>query len=177
MKKILLISGSLRKDSYNTKVLESIRNLFTGKYEFAFANVNLPLFNADLESDFPEEVIKFKDEINSADAVIIATPEYNRSISGVLKNAIDWASRPNGKNSFDSKPVLTLGVSNGRLSTAVAQSHLKQIMVYLNADLVGQPELYLGNAKEIYNTETNEYAPETMKLVATGFEKLVSKIK
>lgn len=178
MRKIVTISGSLRKGSYNTKILEATSKLFNGVAEVEMLDISeFPLFNADLESTMPESVLNFKKKIEMAEGIIISTPEYNRSISGVLKNAIDWASRPKNSNSFDGKPVLTMGVSNGRLSTAVAQSHLKQILVYLNCDLVGQPELYIGNIKDIYNEATGEFAQDTLDLIKKGVDKLLEKIK
>lgn len=112
---------------------------------------NLPLYNSDDESTFPAVAQALKDKIEKADGIIIATPEYNRSISGVLKNAIDWASRPYGKNSFAKKPILIAGVSSGKLGTAIAQSHLKQILIHLDASVIGQPEIHLGPAKEIFS--------------------------
>ncbi len=116
---------------------------------------NLSLYNSDDEAVFPAVAQALKDKIEKADGIIIATPEYNRSISGVLKNAIDWASRPYGKNSFSGKPMLIAGVSVGKIGTAVAQSHLRQIMLYLNADVIGQPELYLGPAEEVFGEDGN----------------------
>ena len=103
----------------------------------------MPLFNQDLEPTPPAAVTRLKGEIEAADGVLIVTPEYNRSIPGVLKNAIDWASRPYGKNSFNLKPTAALGASGGAVGTAAAQQHLRSILAYLHVALMGQPEGYI----------------------------------
>jgi len=167
MKKYIALSGSLRKESYNTALLQELKNLAPEGVEIHIQDIGtIPLYNSDLENSFPQGVQDLKDIIASADGVIIATPEYNRSIPGVLKNAIDWMSRPYGKNSFSKKPVLILGGSSGPIGTAVAQSHLKQIMVYLDAKLVGQPELYIGSVQDKFNAKgelTDEKTKEHLK--------------
>ena len=137
---------------------------------------NLPLYNSDDEAAFPAVAQSLKDKIEKADGIIIATPEYNRSISGVLKNAIDWASRPYGKNSFSGKPMLVAGVSVGKIGTAVAQSHLRQIMLYLNADVIGQPELYLGHAQEIFDEEGNIVDAQTKELITNALAVLAGRV-
>jgi NAD(P)H-dependent FMN reductase len=153
---ILAISGSLRKDSFNTKLVQALSALApAGMTITLFDLAHIPLYSQDFEAAFPAEAQVLKDAIEKADGIIITMPEYNRSIPGVLKNAIDWASRPYGKNSFAGKPVMTMGVSVGKLGTAVAQSHLKQILVYLDAQVVGQPELYLGPAHELFDEAGN----------------------
>lgn len=177
MKKILLISGSIRKDSFNTKLLTTITNLTEGKAELVHADISiLPLFNQDLETTFPQEAQTLKDQIEAADAVIIATPEYNRSVPGVLKNAIDWASRPWGKNSFAGKYVLIMGATIAATGTAVAQSHLKQIMLYLDAKVLGQPELYISSAQDKWNEETAAYDTDTVEHINKALEKLLANL-
>jgi chromate reductase len=154
MKKIIALSGSLRKDSFNTHLLHALQALAPSDVEITIFDIStLPLFNSDLEADFPKSAQALKDAIAASEGVIIATPEYNRSVPGVLKNAIDWASRPYGKNSFAKKPTLILGASVGPIATAVAQSHLKQIMLYLDALVLGQPELYIGVAQDKFDTQ------------------------
>ena len=149
---IIAISGSLRKDSFNTALVRALAELAPAGMTITVADISaLPLFNQESEAAFPAAAQALKDAIETADGVIIATPEYNRSIPGVLKNAIDWASRPWGQNSFSGKPVLTMGVSVGKLGTAVAQSHLRQILNYLDTRVVGQPEIYLGPAQELFD--------------------------
>lgn len=144
MSKIAVIVGSLRKESINRKLAEALAKLAGSKAEFVFSRIDdLPLFSQDLEPSPPASVTRLKSEIESADAVLIVTPEYNRSIPGVLKNAIDWASRPYGKNSFAGKPGAAIGASGGAIGTAAAQQHLRSIMTHLNVTLMGQPEGYI----------------------------------
>ena len=172
---IIAFSGSLRKDSYNTALLRAFQEVAGGDTTINIADIStLPLFNQDAEAAFPSEAQALKDRVVAADAVIFATPEYNRSLPGVLKNAIDWISRPYGQNSFARKPVLITGVSGGKIGTALAQSHLRQIMLYLDACLVGQPELYLGPATEIFderNMLKNESTKELLGKALAALEK------
>ncbi len=157
-------------------LVKALAKLAPEDVQIEIANIgNLPIYNQDDEAAFPASAQVLKDKIEKADGVIIATPEYNRSISGVLKNAIDWASRPWGKNSFVKKPVLIMGVSVGRVGTAVAQSHLKQIMIYLDADVIGQPELYLGPAQETFDNEGNITNAETKELLTKALAVLAGR--
>lgn len=168
---ILAISGSLRTDSFNTKLAHAFATLAPEGMRVDIAAIGeLPLYNGDLESAFPPEAQALKEKIEAADGILIVTPEYNRSMPGVLKNAIDWASRPWGKNSFAGRPVVTAGVSIGKIGTAVAQSHLKQVMVYLDAQVIGQPELYLGPASDLFDAEGNLAKEETKELLKKALE-------
>jgi len=144
MSKIAVIVGSLRRDSINRKLGGALAKLAAPKAEFEFLRIDdLPLFNQDLEANPPAAVTRLKQAIEAADGVLIVTPEYNRSMPGVLKNAIDWASRPYGKNSFNLKPTAVIGASGGAIGTAAAQQHLRSILAYLNVILMGQPEGYI----------------------------------
>jgi chromate reductase len=144
MTKIVVIVGSIRRESLNRRLAGALTKLAKPGTEFTFAKIDdLPLFSQDLEPSPPASVTRLKSEIEAADGVLIVTPEYNRSIPGVLKNAIDWASRPYGKNSFDSKPTAAIGTSQGAVGTAAAQQHLRSILAYLNVILMGQPEGYI----------------------------------
>ncbi len=175
---IVAISGSLRKDSFNTALLHALQALAPADIKIEIADIgNLPLYNQDAEVSFPAEAKALKDKIEEADAIIIATPEYNRSIPGVLKNAIDWASRPWGENSFAGKPTLTLGVSVGKIGTAVAQSHLRQILAYLDTRLVGQPEVYIGPAQEVFDAEGSLIDAGTRDLLAKALVTLVERAR
>jgi chromate reductase len=174
---IIAISGSLRKGSYNTMLVKAFANLAPADMKIEIAEIgNLPLYNSDDEAAYPAVAQALKDKVNAADGVIIATPEYNRSIPGGLNNAIDWLSRPYGKNSFERKPVLTAGVSIGKIGTAVAQSHLRHILLYLNADVIGQPELYLGPAKDIFNEEGAITNDSTKELLTKALETLKNRV-
>ena len=146
MTKIAVLVGSLRADSLNKKFAKAVESFLPEGFEFNYVDVaSLPLFDGDQESEdkFPKAASAMKQIIEEADGVFLVTPEYNRSISGVLKNAIDWASRPYGKNSFNGKPLALAGVSMGSLGTAQAQFQLRSIMTFLNAKVMGQPEAYI----------------------------------
>ncbi len=165
------MSGSLRKDSFNTRLLEAAKEVAEGVANIEIYDISsIPLYNQDLEVSFPAEAQALKDKILASDGVIFATPEYNRSIPGVLKNAIDWASRPYGMNAFDAKPVLILGTTPAPTGTTLGQSHLKQVMLYLNGNVLGQPEFYLSSAHEKFNAEgklTDESTREHLKKAIT----------
>lgn len=141
---VALFVGSLRKGSLNRKLAAALRKLGppTWRYhEIRFDD--LPFYDQDESKPMPESVRRLKEGIESADAVIFVTPEYNRSVPGGLKNAIDWASRPKGENSFAGKPTLVSGTSPGNISTAVAQQHLRVMLGYLDAPTMGQPEVFI----------------------------------
>lgn len=164
---IVAISGSLRKDSFNSMLLRALQPLAPAGMTITIADIStLPLYDQDAEASFPATAQALKEIIEKADGVIIATPEHNRSISSALKNALDWTSRPWGKNSLAGKPVLTMGVSVGKLGTAIAQSHLRQVLLYLDAHVVGQPELYFGPADELFGSEGNITEASTKELLA-----------
>ena len=139
---ILAFGGSLRKGSYNKALLRAAQEMVpsTARLEL-FDITGIPAFNQDLERNPPAVVNEFKAKIRAADAILIATPEYNYSIPGFLKNAIDSASRPYGDNAFDGKPVALMGASVGTLGTARAQYHLRQSCVFLNMYPLNQPEV------------------------------------
>jgi chromate reductase len=146
---ILGFAGSLRKDSYNKALLRAaLESVPAGTELEIFDLEGIPPFNQDLEKQPPEKVKEFKAKIRAADAILIATPEYNYSIPGVLKNAIDNASRPYGDNAFDGKPVALMGASIGMLGTARAQYHLRQSLVFLNMYPLNQPEVMVPFAQE-----------------------------
>lgn len=154
MTQIAVIVGSLRADSLNKKLANNLETLAPKGTTFVYADISkLPLFSQDIEGDFPAAAQTLKDVIEAADGVLVATPEYNRSFPGVLKNAIDWASRPWGSNSFNGKPAGIVGASMSPLGTAAAQAHLKDVLVYLNTKLMGQPEVYLTGAHEAFDDE------------------------
>ena len=144
--KILGVAGSLRKDSYNRALLRAIADLAPENVEVEIYELDkIPLYNQDMDTleSMPESVRDFKKRIKEADAILFVTPEYNRSMPGVLKNAIDWASRPYNDNSFDDKPVATIGATDGMLGTAVAQYHLREIFSFLNAHPMERPQLFI----------------------------------
>lgn len=152
--KIAVFVGSLQKDSYNKKLAKTVEGLLPTGVEFVYVDNNLPLFNQDLEADYPAAAQAAKDIVLSADAVLFVTPEYNRSVPGVLKNTIDWVSRPYGDSAFNGKPVGMMGASIGPVGTAIAQSDLRHIVAFLNMKLMGQPEVYVANTPSLsFNEE------------------------
>lgn len=167
MTKIAIIVGSLRKDSTNLKLAKAIAALGKDKFEASFSRIDdLPLFNEDLEKDFPKQAQRLKDEVAAADGVLFVTPEYNRSMPGPLKNALDWASRPYGKNAFAGKPGAMLGTSPGAIGTAVAQHNLKGTLSYLDVTMMGQPEVYLQFKPGLIDDDGNITNDDTKKFIA-----------
>jgi chromate reductase, NAD(P)H dehydrogenase (quinone) len=145
------IVGSASSQSINRKLINGLIELASeeetsdsDRLRFVELTIDdLPIYNYDLDGNFPAAASEFKSAIRSCDGLVIATPEYNRSIPGMLKNAIDWASRPYGDNAFQGKPVGIIGASVGAVGTATAQQHLRNILAYLNAPTLGQPEVFI----------------------------------
>ena len=153
---ILGIAGSLRRQSYNRAVLRAAAQLApAGMTIDIFELDGIPGFNQDDEKNPPAKVVELKKRIRAADALLIVTPEYNRSVPGVLKNAIDWATRPYGDNAWSGKPAAIMGASPGMLGTARAQNHLRQIFVSLNVLPLNQPEVMISNADERFDAQGN----------------------
>lgn len=151
---ILGISGSLRKDSFNTAALRACNDVLPGGVTMSIFDIApIPLYNEDLRAQgLPEPVQQLREQIRAADALVIATPEYNYSIPGVLKNAIDWASRP-PEQPFDGKPVALIGATPGGLGTSRAQYHLRQVFVYLNGHLLNRPEVFISGAPNKFDAD------------------------
>jgi chromate reductase len=146
---ILGFAGSLRKDSYNRALLRAASELLPKDASLeVFDLEGIPAFNQDSEENPPERVRDFKARIRAADAVLISTPEYNYSIPGVLKNAIDWASRPPRDNAWKDKPVAIMSASTGMIGGARAQYHLRQCFVYLDMHPINKPEVVVPNASQ-----------------------------
>jgi len=154
--RILGIAGSLRKGSYNHGALRAATELVPEGASIEIFEIDgFPGFNQDDEQNPPAKVAEFKRKIREADAILFVTPEYNYSIPGVLKNAIDWASRPYGDSAWNGKPAAIMGASIGGIATARAQYHLRQMMVFLNMFPVNQPEVMIGNAGEKFDEQGN----------------------
>jgi chromate reductase, NAD(P)H dehydrogenase (quinone) len=142
--KIAVLIGSLRRESFNRKLARGLYKLGPEGFSFEELQIgNLPLYNQDDEASPAPQVKQLKDSIKAAQGVLFVTPEYNRSIPGVLKNAIDHASRPYGQSSFAGKPAGVIGVSGGAIGTALAQQHLRNILAYLDMPTLGQPEAFV----------------------------------
>lgn len=170
---ILGIAGSLRKSSYNRALLRAAQQLVPegAKLEI-FELDGIPLFNQDEEANPSARVSLFKSKIRAVDAILLVTPEYNYSIPGVLKNAIDWASRPYGDNAWDGKPVAVMGASVGALGTARAQYHLRQVFVFLNMHPVNHPEVMIGNAARRFDEQGNLTDESTKEHIRKLLERL-----
>ncbi len=174
---IAVIIGSIRSESFNAKLADGLIKLAPADFSFKkLAINNLPLYNQDLDNDRPESVILFKKDIETANGVLFVTPEYNRSIPGVLKNAIDQASRPYGKNSFQGKPAGILGISVGTIGTALAQQHLRNILAYLNMPTLGQPEVFL-QAKDDFFTADGNIGVGSKQFLQNWMDAFVSWVK
>ena len=172
---ILGIAGSLRRESYNRATQRAAQGLVPeGARIEVFEIDGLPGFSQDEEQNPPAKVVELKKAVRAADAVLFVTPEYNYSVPGVLKNAIDWASRPYGDSAWAGKPVAVMGASVGTLGTARAQYHLRQIFVFLNMFPVNQPEVMIGNASKRFD-ESGTLTDETSrKLIQQLLSELVS---
>lgn len=173
--RILGIAGSLRKASFNRGVLRAATELVPdGASIEIFELDGIPGFNQDHEQDPPERVAELKQKIREADAILFVTPEYNYSIPGVLKNAIDWASRPYGDSAWNGKPAAIMGASIGSIATARAQYHLRQIMVFLNMFPVNQPEVMVGNCSDKFDEAGNLTDETTKNFIRQLLERLVA---
>ena len=177
---VAVIVGSNRKDSINRKFALALIKLGTGKFDGKIVRIDdLPLYNQDEEGNLPPEVVRFKDEITRADGVLIVTPEHNRSMPTVLKNAIDWGARPWGKSNWPGKPGFITGVSPGAIGTALVQANLRTIMLGLGMTLLGG-ESYVTFKPNLFDDQGN-VTDDSTKTFLQGFidrfAMLVEKLK
>jgi len=172
--KILGIAGSLRRKSFNRAALKVAKSLVPedGILDI-FELDGIPGFNEDEERNPPAVVVELKKQVRTADAILLVTPEYNYSIPGVLKNAVDWASRPYGDSAWEGKPVAIMGASVGTLGTARAQYHLRQCFIFLNMLPLNRPEVMIANASERFDTEGNLKDETAKKLIAQLLRNLI----
>ena len=174
---IAVVVGSLRKDSLNRKLANAVVKLAPPEFSFTFVDIgNLPLYNQDDDTNQTESVMRLKAEISASQAVLFVTPEYNRSIPGVLKNAIDHASRPYGQSAWTGKSAGVLGVSGGPIGTALAQQHLRNILAHLDVPTLGQPEAFI-QAKEGLFDETGDIGPASRKFLQAWMDRYVVWVK
>lgn len=153
---IAVIVGSLRKDSFNRKLATAIAKLAPPEFSFKQLQIgDLPLYNQDDDANQAESVKRLKSEIKAAQGLLFVTAEYNRSIPGVLKNAIDHASRPYGQSAWAGKPAGVLGVSVGAIGTAMAQQHLRNVLAYLDVPTLGQPETFIQVKEGLFDESGN----------------------
>jgi chromate reductase len=172
---ILGICGSLRRLSYNHSALLTAQRMAPAGVTLAtFSLEGIPPYNQDLDLEPPARVTELKRAIRAADAILIATPEYNYSVPGVLKNAIDWASRPYGDNAWAGKPVAVMGASIGQFGTARAQYHLRQTFVFIDMHPLNQPEVMIAAAQDKFDSEGNLTDEKTKEFIRKLVEALVA---
>jgi chromate reductase len=176
--RILGIVGSLRKESYNRFALKAAQEVVPDGAVLELIELHgIPVFDQNNELQPPDAVVEFKRRILAADAILFATPEYNYSVPGGLKNAIDWASRPYGQSAWVGKPAAVMGASVGSLGTARAQYHLRQILVTLNMPTVNQPEVMIGNAEQRFGPDGKLTDETTRKFIHELLVALVRLVK
>ena len=174
---IAVVVGSLRRDSFNLKLADAVVKL--GPPDFSFKKVkisDLPLYNQDDDANQAESVKRLKNEIKASHGILFVTPEYNRSIPGVLKNAIDNASRPHGQNVWAGKPVGVIGVSIGVIGTAMAQQHLRNVLAFLDMPTLGQPEIFI-QAKDGLFDEAGNIGTESKQFLQNWMDRYVNWVK
>ena len=176
--KIAVIIGSLRKDSFNRKLGLALAHLAPQDFTFEHVEIgDLPLYNQDHDGQPPESVKRLKTDISSAQGLLFITPEYNRSIPGVLKNAIDHASRPYGQSAWSGKPAAVLGVSVGAIGTALAQQHLRNVLAYLDVPTLGQPEAFIQNKDDLFDDKGHIGNEGTQKFLQAWLDKYVAWVR
>lgn len=177
--KLAVIVGSNRRESINRKLAQALAKLGESAFDATFVQIDdLPMFNQDLEPSRPESTLRLKREIEAADAILIVTPEHNRSIPAVLKNAIDWASRPYGKNSWAGKTVAVTGTSGGGVGTAVSQNELRMILTNLAGAVVGG-QVFITFKDDLIDAQhnvTNEATRGFLQGFMDNFAKIAGKL-
>jgi len=174
---VAVIVGSLRKESFNRQLAEALVKLGPEDAHFDFLRIDdLPLYNQDEDGQQAGPVLRLKREIKAADGVLFVTPEYNRSVPGVLKNAIDNASRPYGDSAFAGKPAGIVGVSIGAIGTALAQQHLRNILAYLDMPTLGQPEAFLQSGEGLM-TPDGEIGPKSRDFLQGWMDHFITHVR
>ncbi|NKJ20745.1 NAD(P)H-dependent oxidoreductase [Dyella sp. SG609] len=176
--KVAVFVGSLRQDSINRKLARAVEKLAPKDLSFEHIDIGgLPLYNQDFDGDYPAACQQLKQAVEAADALLFVTPEYNRSIPGVLKNAIDIASRPWGTNSFAGKPGAVIGASIGATGSALSQQHLRNVLAYVDVPLLAQPEVFIAYKDGLIDGEGNISSDGTKKFLQGFVDKYVAWIK
>ena len=172
--RIIGLVGSLRTGSYNQSLFNAFVQNAPEGVEIVQAQIDaLPFYNEDFEEPYPSAAAELKSLLATADAFLIVTPEYNRGVPGILKNAIDWMSRPKGPSPFSQKPVLVVGASDGNMGTAFAQASLKGSLLHLNARVLGRPEFYLGMAQDKFDQQGKLIDLKTKEFIVSALQTLV----
>ncbi|KIG10137.1 NADPH-dependent FMN reductase [Caballeronia concitans] len=176
--KIAVVVGSLRQGSFNKQLAHALETLAPEDFTFEHIDIGgLPLYSQDYDSDFPESARTLKQKVSEADGLLFVTPEYNRSIPGVLKNALDWGSRPWGQSAWGGKPGAVIGTSVGAIGTAIAQSHLRGVCAYLDIALLGQPEMYIKHDESRIDASGNIVSEDTRKYLQNFMDKYVAWVR
>ena len=174
---IAVIVGSLRKDSFNRKLANALVKLAPPDFAFKQLSIgNLPLYNQDDDANPADSVKQLKRDIKAAQGLLFVTPEYNRSMPGVLKNAIDLASRPYGQSAWAGKPAGVIGISIGAIGTALAQQHLRNTLAYLDVPTLGQPEVFL-QAKEGFFDEAGNIGADSRQFLQTWMDRYAAWVR
>ena len=174
---IAVLIGSLRRDSFNRKLADAMVKLAPPDVTFKQLSIgDLPLYNQDDDAHQAEAVLRLKSDIKGAQGLMFVTPEYNRSIPGVLKNAIDHASRPYGQSAWSGKPAGVLGVSVGAIGTALAQQHLRNILAYLNCPTLAQPEAFIQAKEDLFN-DNGEIGAGSQEFLQSWMDQYVAWVK
>ena len=173
-----VIVGSLRRDSINRKLANALVKLGPAEFSFEFLEIgDLPLYNQDDDDKQAQSVVRLKSEVKGCSGLIFVTPEYNRSMPGVLKNALDNASRPYGTSAWTGKPAGILGASIGQIGSAMAQQHLRNTLAYLDAPTMGQPEVFIQVKEGFFDGEGNIASPDTVKFLQGWMDRYVQWVK
>lgn len=176
--RIAVVVGSLRRESFNRQLADALARLAPRGFEFVQVGIgDLPLYNQDDDGNPAEPVRRLKGEVAQAQGVLFVTPEYNRSVPGVLKNAIDHGSRPYGQSVWAGKPAAVLGISIGAIGTALAQQHLRSILAYLDMPTLGQPEVYLQNKPGLFGADGDLAADDTRQFVQAFLERFAAFVR
>jgi chromate reductase len=176
--KVAVLVGSLRKASINLRLAKAVERLAPKELTFEHVRLDdLPLYSQDFDADYPAVARHLKQQIESANALLFVTPEYNRSIPGVLKNAIDLASRPWGTNSFAGKPGAVIGASIGACGSALAQQHLRNVLAYLDVATLGQPEVFVQFKDDLIDADGNIGNEGTQKFLQAFVDRYVAWVK
>jgi len=174
---IAVVVGSLRRDSFNRKLADGLARLAPAEFAFKQLQIgDLPLYNQDDDANQAAPVKRLKSEIAASQGLLFVTPEYNRSMPGVLKNAIDNASRPYGQNAWAGKPAGVIGASVGPIGTALAQQHLRNVLAYLDVPTLGQPEAFI-HAKEGLFDDAGNIGPASKQFLQGWMDKYVAWVK
>lgn len=176
--KIEVVVGSLRRESFNKQLAHALTKLASSEFEFAFLDIGaLPLYSQDYDANFPDVAKQLKARVEAASGLLFVTPEYNRSIPGVLKNALDWGSRPWGTNSWKDKPAAVCGISLGATGTALSQQHLRNVLAYLDVPTLGQPEIFLKHTDSFFDASGGIANEDTRKFLSTFMQRFEAWVK